>query len=166
MTISTNGHFTNDEFTELLISGALSEERRSHLSQCDRCRQDAEDFTLSVGIFNTTSLAWSETRPKKSLRATARSQVRRALYFPVAWALAAALFILVGIPVWNHSHQLAFSHQARTTSAPDDSADIAQDNELLQSVNVALNTEDASPLPEYRLYDRPRKATHVDARTR
>jgi hypothetical protein len=48
----------------------------------------------------------------------------------------------------------------------DSSAQIAQDNQLLESVNVALNTNDASPLPEYRLSDSPRLAERTDSRIR
>jgi len=86
---------------------------------------------------------------------------------PIAGALAAALLIVVGLPAWNHDHQVLSARGPATAAAPDESAvQIAQDNQLLESVNVALNTNDASPLPEYRLLGSPRSTLRTDSRTR
>ena len=147
-------HLNDDQFTDLLIGGALTEDCQRHLSKCAVCRSEAEKFTNSVGMFSTTSLAWSRTKPQqKSLRTIARWTSARAGFAPIGWALTAALLIAVGVPAWNDSHPNLHLHAPATQAPADSLAETAQDNQLMQSVNLALNTSDASPLPEYRLVE-------------
>ncbi len=148
-------HLNDDQFTELLIGGALTEDCRRHLSACDVCRREAEKFSNSVEMFSTTSLAWSRTKPQqKSLRTIVQWKAARTGLAPIGWALTAALLIAVGVPAWNDSHPKLLLHVPAAASAPADSlAEIAQDNELMQSVNVALNASDGSPLPEDHLVE-------------
>ena len=162
----TQDHLTDDQFTDLLIGGALTQSCRRHLAECVVCRREAEEFTRSVGIFSTTSLAWSRTKPQKSLRTIARWKPARAQIAPIGWALTAALLIAVGVPAWNKSHPGQHAQALAAPSAPADSpAEIAQDNQLMQSVNVALNTSDDSPLPDYRFLTGSRRL-RTDARLR
>jgi len=147
-------HLTNDQFTEMIVTGVIDEACEKHLAGCELCREELTAFSDSVGLFSTTSLAWSESKPAESLRVAAHKQVRRAVYVPLRWAVAAAVVIGVAIPVWNYDHRATITAVADAAAATGDSpAEIAQDNQLLQSVNVALSTEESSPLPEYRLLD-------------
>lgn len=147
-------HLSDEQFSELLIGGSLTEDGRRHLSECEACRHEAEKFTDSVGMFRSTSLAWSETKQKKARRIVAGQAVRLRLA-PIGWALAAALVIVVGVPTWNDHHENAQVSSSSARSGPADSAaEIASDNQLMQSVNLALNTSEASPVAEYHLLDR------------
>ena len=151
MTPDSN-HLTNDQFAEMLMTGITDDASEKHLAGCEICREELAAFSDSVGLFSMTSLAWSETKPGESLRATSRKQAKSAAYAPLRWALAAAVLAGIAVPVWNYDHRLPAMQVADSGSTPDDSpAEIAQDNQLLQSVNVALNTDEGSPLPEYRL---------------
>lgn len=153
---SGSNHLTNDQFTGMLMTGVTDEACEKHLATCELCREELTAFSDSVGLFGATSLAWSKSKPAESLRVTARRQVRRAAYAPLGWALATAVAIGVAVPVWNYDHRPDHSSPtgqvaAANSQAGDSPAEIAEDNQLLQSVNVALNTNEASPLPEYRL---------------
>ena len=147
-----SNHLTNDQFTEMLMTGITAPVCENHLAGCALCREELAVFSDSVGLFTTTSLAWSESKPAQSLRMTASRQVRKAAYAPLRWALAAAVVVGVAVPVWNYEQRPAANPVTTAALASDDSpAEIAQDNALLQSVNVALNSDEGSPLPEYHL---------------
>ena len=147
-----SNHLTNDQFTEMLMTGITDAACENHLAGCELCREELAVFSDSIGLFTTTSLAWSESKPAQSLRMTASRQVRRAAYAPLRWALAAAVIVGVGVPVWNYEQRPIANQVTTPNLASDDSpADIAQDNALMQSVNIALNSDEGSPLPEYHL---------------
>jgi hypothetical protein len=145
-------HLTNDQFSDLLI-GAPGRDCELHLAECAYCRAELEKFSASVGLFSSTSLAWSETRPAAAAQAASRWQNMRWAYAPVGWALAVSVAIMVGVPAWRADHPAPAPYSAVNSPASieDSPADIARDNALLESVNVALNTNEDSPLPEYRL---------------
>jgi hypothetical protein len=86
---------------------------------------------------------------------------------PLRWALGAALIAAVGVPVAVH-HERA--HEGGTlvlveAEAADSPAQIAHDNKLLRSVDVALGESDPSPYQEYGLAD-PQKRRRARAQTR
>ena len=81
-----------------------SREPALHLAECAHCRAELEKFSASVGLFSTTSLAWSETRPAAAPQAASRWQSMRWAYAPVGWALAVAVVIAVGVPAWRADH--------------------------------------------------------------
>jgi hypothetical protein len=73
----------------------------------------------------------------------------------LSWALAAALFVAIGISTWNH-HPIFQNNAALPVPAQGDSeAQIAQDNDLLRSVNVALLEGEEPPVDAYNLMETP-----------
>jgi uncharacterized protein HemX len=152
-------HLTDDQFTECLINGAPAPEAREHLTHCDRCQQQVSHFLNSVGDFNAASLAWSESRPSTSLRAASTPPTRNQALAPLGWALAAAALLAVGVPAFQHDRPLTLTHNLAASVAPEDSeAQIAQDNDLLLSVNMALTQNAPSPIREYELTDEASQA--------
>jgi hypothetical protein len=154
-------HLSNDQFSELIL-GAPSPASELHLAECAHCRAELEKFSSSVDLFSTTSLKWSEIQPAQTPRISPRWQSARWAYAPVGWALAVAVLIAVGVPAWKYDrHPAPPTSQSATEDTP---AEIAQDNALLQSVNVALNTNEDSPLPEYRLSTGRQRNAQSDSR--
>jgi hypothetical protein len=121
-----------------------------------------EKFSASVGLFSTIALAWSETRPAASPQAASRWQNMRWAYAPVGWALAVAVVMMIGVPAWR-DHTMTVQKPAVNSPVEDSPADIAEDNALMQSVNVALNSNEDSPLPEYRLAGSARLDSRSDS---
>jgi predicted anti-sigma-YlaC factor YlaD len=153
--MTTSAHLTDDQFTECVI-GAPNAESEAHLLTCADCRQELNRFNASVGDFSRATLAWSEAQPAVSLRAASLSQSRHPMFVHARWALAAVFLLIVGVPVvWhgNHSTTVPADTAAVSAAAPDDSdAQIAQDNQLMQSVNVAIGRA-PSPFQEYGLQE-------------
>jgi uncharacterized protein HemX len=117
--------------------------------------------------FNQATLAWSEAKPQAKLDTVAKRRVHWIAASPLSWALAAALLLAVGFPGWRHV-QPAAKHASVPAPAHEDSeAQIAQDNDLLQSVNVALNQGEESPVAVYHLSEapHPRSKTRPELRT-
>lgn len=161
MTREQTAHLSEEAINDLLI-GLGSAESRAHLATCPVCSGRVKEFQSGVDAFNLASLAWSEARPYAGRQAAARWSVRRVAASPWSWALAAALLVVIGIPTWNHN---PFFKNNATVSAPrqgDSEAQIAQDNDLLRSVNVALAESEQSPINEYNLLQAP----HPRLRTR
>jgi len=181
---SNSLHLTEDALNDLLI-GLGTEESEAHVAACPECRSRVEEFQSTVQAFHTSSMAWSEFRskfrtefrsePRPVLRVSppARVKVRNA---QLGWALAAAMLLAIGLPTWNANHRrVANVATPAPVAAPvaasgdptstDSDAQIAQDNELLRSVNLALNSEEESPVSEYHLLDKPRARSRAESRS-
>jgi hypothetical protein len=175
MTQQISAHLSEEAFDDVLI-GLGSAESEAHLAVCDVCRGHLKEFQSNLQTFNQASLAWSqatsEARPVPismseegaSLRLFARPAGRLRIFAPVGWAVATALLLVLGLQIWNREHQPSLTgntatdnavsnNSTQTATQGDTEAQIAQDNQLLQSVNLALNTGEASPFQEYGLGD-------------
>ena len=156
MTNESMQHLTDEALNDLLI-GMGSAESQSHLASCSLCRQKIEDFRAGIDILNETTLAWSENRSSRARKIVAVRPWLNRIPLPVlGLALAAAILLTIDTPVWRHN-RVDPVHQPVPVAAETQDTDeqIAQDNELLQAVNEAINPQDASPVNEYKLLDRP-----------
>jgi len=157
MTTELSAHLSEEALDDVLI-GLSTPESDAHLAVCNACRSRVEGFQSGLQAFNQASLAWSEARPMTtttiSLQAAAKSKARRAMFAPLGWAMAATVILMIGIPIWTRDHPTPSIHEAAAAAtAVDSEAQIAQDNELLKSVDMALSTNDESLLSEYHLSD-------------
>jgi hypothetical protein len=153
------GHLTDEQFAECVAECAVvapSPESEAHLRDCPQCREELARFSTSMNDFSRAAFGWSETQPAVSLRAEARPATGGAWLVPATWAVAAAVTLAVGVPmVIHHDSQPVTPSNTSVTSVadgPDDSdAQIAEDNQLMRSVNMAIGGNDPSPLREYGL---------------
>jgi hypothetical protein len=170
MTPPTSGHLTDDEFAECVIE-AYSAEINAHLLSCPQCQQELSRFRLSIADFGGAAMLWSESQPRVSLRTASISQARHPLLVHARWVVAAVLLLVVGIPVVLHRDRVATvpaDTAAVAASVPDDSdAQIAEDNQLMRSVTMAIGNRDPSPFQEYGLQEsrRVRLRPGIDSRT-
>jgi predicted anti-sigma-YlaC factor YlaD len=163
MTPELSTHLSEEAIDDVLI-GLGSPESDAHLAACSHCRGQLEQFRSEMNLFNQASLAWSKAKSATILRAAPRPKARPALPAPAGWVLAAAALLAIGLPVWNHAHRSpagdASDYASTYAPAPaspagDSEAQIAEDNDLLRSVNAALNSNEVSPISEYHLSDGP-----------
>ena len=157
MTPAQSAHLSEESINDLLI-GLGSPESEAHLAACSECRRQVQEFHADVKAFNQTTLAWSEARPAGDLREGLGARAWRAMVSPPGWAFAAVLLLALGYTVGNHFNSPSSSGNA-SVAAPtpaDTDAQIAQDNELLRSVNVALNETEESPISESIIFWRRR----------
>jgi hypothetical protein len=149
------GHLTDEQFAECAIV-ALSPESEAHLRECPQCREELTRFSASMDDFSRAAFAWSETQPVVSLRAVTQPQAGRGWLVPATWAVAAALVVAVGVPmVIHHDRQPSAPANAADVAGSDGSDDseaqIAEDNQLMRSVNMAIGVNDSSALRGYGL---------------
>jgi hypothetical protein len=154
MTPACSTHLSEEALDDLLI-GLGSPESEAHLAACLDCRGRVNGFRSDVALFNSASMAWTESQLVQ-LRPTARKTVHRIRLAFVSWATTAAVLAGMAVAVWHH-HGPATSPSRATApqSQPSDTeAQIAQDNQLLQAVNAAISPDEESPIDEYKLFQR------------
>ena len=151
-----SGHLTDEQFAECVAGCAVvapDPESEAHLRECSQCREELARFAASMEDFSRAAFGWSETQPAVSLRAKARPQSGRSWLAPAGWAVAAAVLLAAGLPiVIHHDRQPAASPDAAVADGPDDSdAQIAEDNRLMRSVDMAIGGNESSELRGYGL---------------
>jgi hypothetical protein len=150
MTREPTAHLSEEAIHDVLI-GLGSADADAHLAVCGLCRGQLEAFHSDLQVFNDTALAWCKAQPAKCLCVPPKWQVRQAIFAPVGWALAAAVLAMIGMSNWIHDRS-PLNSTSMVASTPEESeAQIAQDNDLLRSVNLALSANEESPLSEYHL---------------
>ena len=155
MTIEFSAHLSEEAMNDVLI-GLGSPESETHLAACARCRAQMEGFNSDMELFNSTTLAWSETRCATMPSPMVAPKRHLGLFAPVGMALAATLLVAIGAVAWNHNSEPSKKIAvARVATGQDDSAQIAADNELMRSVDLALSAGEESPLGELRMMARP-----------
>ena len=158
-------HLTDEQFSSLLLSEELDLGARAHLGHCLQCQQEVEAFGDSVNLVGKTTLAWIEAKsPRRSLLPLLRTRQRRLVYFPAAFALATILLILVGMLTRRHEGSERSEPSVAQTAAGDSPAQVAEDNHLLESVNLVLSSNQGSPLPESRFAEYTTPVARKDLR--
>ena len=153
MSGTVSSHLTDEQINEYLLFGTAPGECENHLETCALCQDQVSLFRDSVHAFNRATLGWSEAQPEISLRGRVREQQIRSFTYPLRWAIAAAAVLSIGLPLaQREAHQASARGQAASPLAMQDSvAQIQSDNQLMQSVDVALADSDPSPMAEYGL---------------
>ncbi len=153
MTPASTNHLSREALDDLLI-GLGSDESHAHLVVCSACRAEVETFRGDLRLFNAASMAWSQSRRQLSLRERPAPRIPAAV---VGWAVSAAAMAAMVFGIWHHRSPAPPSQATAAQSQPLDSeAQIVQDNKLLQAVNAAISTDEASPLEEYKILESPR----------
>lgn len=149
-----SGHLSEEALDDVLI-GLGSVEAETHLAACSRCSDTLRQFQAKMDSFNQASLAWSEARPvpETMSKAVARLNAKpRGAIAPLSWAVAMAVVAALGFQIWTYEFHRPSTPPVASASQPIDSeVQIAQDNQLLQSVNSALSASDVLPASEYGL---------------
>ena len=155
MTPDTSTHLTDEALDDVLI-GLGSMESEAHLARCPECRTRLETFRADLALFNSASLAWSESRPRRPLQAPAHHTRFRIRFAFLSWSAVAAWLLISAVTIWRHNAVPPPNRVNIVEPQPVDSeAQIAQDNELLEEINAAISADDESPIEEYNLQVRP-----------
>jgi hypothetical protein len=147
-------HLDDEALNDVLI-GLGSLESEAHMARCTACRSKVENFRADMNLFNSASIAWSESRRGRPLEAPPHPAPRRIRFAFVGWSAAAVLLLIMAMTLWRHSAVAPPNHVNLLESQPLDSeTQIAQDNELLQQINAAIGSDDGFPIQEYNLRER------------
>ena len=166
MTPKPTTHLSEEALDDVLI-GLGSPESEAHVSNCAECHAKLEAFRSDMWLFNSASMAWSESK---------RSPIRRMAHVGtgshtriafVSWAAVAALLLVAAVATWHHVSLTPVNHANTVESKPVDyEAQIAQDNQLLQAVNSAIGPDEESPIVEFKILDKPHLHTKAHAKMR
>jgi hypothetical protein len=162
MTPACSTHLSEEAFDDVLI-GLGSPESEAHLAACLDCRGRVNAFRSDMALFNSASMAWSESQVVR-LRPTARKTFHRTRLAFMSWAATAVALAWMAVVVWHHHDPVTPPSRATANvSQPvDTEAQIAQDNQLLQAVNAAISPDEESPIDEYKLFQR--RHSHLKTR--
>jgi len=162
MTPASSTHLSEEAFDDVLI-GLGSPESEAHLAVCQDCWRRVNAFRSDVALFNSASMAWTESQPVL-LKPSVRKTIHRTRLAFVSWAATAAFLAVMAVAVWHHHGPAAPPRQATAPlSQPSDTeAQIAQDNQLLQAVNAAISPDEESPIDEYKLVQTRRSHMKTD----
>lgn len=142
--MKTNSHLSESALHDLLI-GPGSAADQAHLDACALCAEKVASFRSDVAWFNQTTLAWSEARPARQNLTAVSRVARRPFYLsPLPWGIVtAAVLLAVGLAIRQHKPAVSPAPALIASTANENSAEqIAQDNELLRSVNTALEASE------------------------
>ena len=165
MTPDMTNHLSEEALDDVLI-GLGSHESHAHLAVCPECRSQVATFRGDIGLLNAASMAWSQSRIAKPLPSAPAARVLHAAF--VGWAVAVAALLLMAVGIWRHRPD-STPDQANSVqlSRPADSPDeIAQDNQLLEAVSLAISPVEASPIEEYKIMESPRPYTKAYSKSR
>jgi hypothetical protein len=158
MSAPNQQHLTDERFAELFMDEAIPAQLQAHLDSCAQCRAELASFSRSVDTFSTAAMRWSEAQPAFSPRSVTLGSLKvattpRRLFAQVSWVMAGVLVLSVSAPaIWHREHGVVAVRNAASVSVYEDSAEqIARDNDLMQSVNMALQADDPSPFREYQI---------------
>ena len=154
MTIELSAHLSEEAMNDVLI-GLGSPEAEAHLAACPACRKQLEGFNGDMQLYNQASLRWSEARSATMPAPVVMAKRPMGRFAPIGMALAAAILISVGVLAWHHNHGTLENSAVAPAAQQDDEAQIAADNELMRSVDVALSAGEESPLGEFRMAETP-----------
>jgi hypothetical protein len=152
MTPACSAHLSDEAFDDVLI-GMGSPESEAHLGTCLDCRRRVNAFRSDLALFNSASMAWTESRPVL-VRAAARKTVHRIRLAFVSWAGMAAVLAVMAVAILRHHGPVVPPNHATANllQPADTEAQIAQDNQLLQAVNAAISPDEESPIDQYKLF--------------
>ena len=152
MTPAPTNHLAQEALDDVLI-GLGSAEAHAHLALCSECRAEVETFRGDISLLNAASMAWSRSRPQLPVRERPAAPVPAAV---AGWAISAAAMAAMIFGVWHHRSPAHPSQANAGQPQPLDSeAQIVQDNQLLQAVNAAISSDEASPIEEYKIVESP-----------
>ena len=169
--VHSKHHLTDEQFAACLDGTPLQADSQAHLGACDKCRIEMQLFQESMTSFGAAASGWSKSQPVPSLRPVVLARPVRSAGLGLQWALAAMLLVGVGVPVLIHTEHLNNERRSQAAAeaaaaSSDSDLQIAQDNAMLNSVNMALSSADPSPFQQYDLPTGPRSRStfHAPAR--
>jgi len=147
---NTIGHHLSTEALDDVLIGMGTAESESHLAACAQCRARVQAFGANLQLLDETSMAWSRVRAAGMAEMPVPTRARRRPLATMGWTAAGLAALALALPVWQGVHQhidharLGAAPQV-TATEPDSAAQIAADNKLLEEIDAAVNSNEASP---------------------
>ena len=158
----SGAHLSDEQMSDLLASQTPDAATQAHLNTCERCRSEVAAMETSLAGFNDRSLAWAMAEAPR--RVPVPSRLALGLGGRPAWGLglaATAAVCLVAFSTGPPFRRAAAPVASLSATAIPSATELAQDNQLMASINQELHytVQPAVPAAELRSSGR-REATH------
>ncbi len=143
------GHLTDEQFAVVLAGEPDDAATAHHLVNCSVCRRELETAEAAMLSFKDLGTAWSEIAAPRLVRSPSRLALHlggRPAWGPAVVATVTACVMAVGLNVHNNHLQGAGAAQVSASASPSN-AELAEDNELMQSIDEALQYRAAPAVP-------------------
>ena len=134
-------HLSEEQFSDILAGRAPDAVAQAHLAQCESCRAEVASLQSAVIAFNEASLTWAELRAPRLIQTPSR--LAQFLGGRPAWDKAAAATFAVAAVMFGFGLSPLHGHPgdaAKLEEPAPSTAEIAQDNRLLASINQELQS--------------------------
>lgn len=144
-------HLTDEQFSDLLV-GEAGGDAASHLDSCPACNRELALLRSAVSDLRGFSQRWAEER---AARIVSPSRWTLGWHRLPAWGTAVSL-LFCGLAVGmhfqgiTHSSSAGISQPQTLASAPSDD-ELAEDNQLLRSINQELSRQVRPQVPASEL---------------
>jgi hypothetical protein len=164
-TSSPSMHLSEDALHDVLI-GMGSVESREHLATCESCRWKVQEFSSDLQTFNEASLRLSRSKPLLNLRSLVVTPTAAPWFRSPRWAVALLVLLLLGAATLRYQRHSAPGAGPQPPVLIDNEAQIEEDNQMLRSVEMALNDNVSPIVAEYHLSDSPDSHPKVRMRSK
>ncbi|MGI4829951.1 MAG: hypothetical protein ACRYFU_17405 [Janthinobacterium lividum] len=159
-----NGHLTDEQFGDLLAGQVADAAAQAHLATCTQCRHELAEVQSATADFNAVSMAWALAEAPRQVHTPSRLLLllggRPSWQIGFAATAAVCLVALgLGLPT-GHAHS---SPGAQAAAEAPSTAELAQDDRLLQSINNELRYDPNAAFPVSELRSAARHQPHQAA---
>jgi hypothetical protein len=147
----TSEHLTDEQFADLL-SGEWKTDLRIHEESCADCRSELDQVQSAIRGFNEVGLRWAEIQAPRRVPVPSKWSLR--LHTIPRWSMAAAAMLIIGTAVGVHEIRQPVVQAPTTvavTASEPSKAVIADDNQLMQSIDQELSADVRPPVPASEL---------------
>ena len=158
-----DGHLGDEQFAELLTGDTADAAAQLHLAACAPCRQELAAVRFATGSFNELSMAWAQAEAPKRIHTPSR--VSLFLGGRPMWGLGFATAVVAAAVSFGGSSPLLHGRwlQAHVAVANTANAELAQDNQLMESIDQELRYTARPVIPVSELRAPARHGQHHHA---
>jgi hypothetical protein len=140
-------HLTDEEFSELL-GGSAGADPQAHVQACARCHAELETLRHSLGSFHELGMLWAEAEAPRRIRVPLHRWQRWPLqsFSLVSATLIVACLVLFGVR-GRHFEAGPAPHPASAAAPVSEQTSLAEDNQLMVSIDRELSANVELPVP-------------------
>jgi len=155
-----SGHLSDEQFANILAGDHSDLRARVHVESCATCQQELSSLGAAIGDLNHASLRWAEQR---AVRVEVPSRWVLNWNSMPGWGATLAGVLLFGVAIGAHmqinQQKAVVERPSHTLSAPSD-AEVAKDNDLMNSIDSELTEQVGGQVPVSDLNVSSRTAVH------
>jgi hypothetical protein len=158
-------HLTDEQFSELLAGEIATDKAVSHLNTCPACDRELAHLRCAVSDLRGFSQQWAEQR---SSRILSPSRWTLGWHKLPAWGAAASVLLCgfalgIHFQVSTHAPSAEISQSQTMATAPTDD-ELAEDNQLLRSIDQELSRQVRPQVPASQLSVSSKSVSHPGLR--